>query len=112
MWPRVANSRQRRNVLDLIDDTTGKEVENPKIARTHPGARLAHELLGHALSQRWYHYGDSHINSIQVSNLFYRHLHGNSRYYRDGSGHDMGQEIEYDLLFDVPDYLKPFDLNR
>nr|WP_282161196.1 RHS repeat-associated core domain-containing protein [Ulvibacterium marinum] len=96
-------------VTDMRDNSTGGYASGMNFS---VGAILAHELIGHGLSNFMDPYGDSGTNAIQVGNMYRRHISGGStRFYRDGTSHDLTYEIPGTLSWQIPEYLKPLIIN-
>ncbi|WP_298548923.1 DUF6443 domain-containing protein [uncultured Aquimarina sp.] len=89
--------------LDNIDNSTGGAQNIPSTA----GELLAHELIGHGLTRFTdVVEGAQHLYPIQTTNLYRRHINGNSRYYRNGTDHSNGAQIRGTMSWQIPLYLR------
>ena len=90
--------------LDFVNNTTGNLFKD----KVQAGDLLAHELLGHGLTN--YNVGGSQfLNAIQLSNLYLRVVNGGPKIYDNGAGHGgnpYGGAIPGTIGWQIPLYLR------
>ena len=95
-------------IPDYVNNSTGSYV----VGRTSvAGELIAHEMLGHGLTNYNPGVGSQFLNAIQLTNLYHRVTTGSSRFYRDGTSHGgnpagSGVTIPGTISWQIPSYLK------